>query len=175
MATTNSTLLKIMNIIFWIVFIGLCIKTGALLISFFVSLFGTPAAAEAVYLGLDLSDLYAYGEWHYIAMALLLIVLTGQKTYIAYLVIKSFMSFDLSRPFNAKLTGLFLQISHVALGAGILAVVATGYSKAMGKAGVAVPIDFSGGEILFFSGIIYLLALVFKKGADLQAENDLTV
>ena len=43
------------------------------------------------------------------------------------------------------------------------------------KKGVAVPIDWSGSELLLFGGVIYLLALVFKKGAELQTENDLTV
>ncbi len=39
MTSQTSSILKTMNVILWIIFIGLCIKTGALLFSFFVSLF----------------------------------------------------------------------------------------------------------------------------------------
>lgn len=175
MTRTDSTILKIMNVLFWIVFIGLCIKTGALLISFFVSLFINPEAARDLYLGLNLQDLYAYSKSQYIFTATLFIVLTGQKAYIAYYVIKIFIKFNLSKPFNSKLSDLFLKISHTALGAGVLAIISVNYAKVIMKKGVDIPIDWGGSEILLFAGVIYLFALVFKKGTALQTENDLTV
>lgn len=175
MTTTNSTVLKIMNVLFWIAFIGLCIKTGALLTSFIVSLFVNQEGANDLYLGLSLFDLYSYSKSHYIFTVSLFIVLTGLKAYIAYYVIKIFMKFNLSKPFNSKLSDLFLKISHIALGTGILAIISENYAKWIMKKGIAVPIDWSGGEILLFAGVIYLFALVFKKGTELQTENDLTV
>ncbi|SFU18946.1 Protein of unknown function [Algoriphagus locisalis] len=175
MTTTNSTVLKVMNVLFWIAFIGLCIKTGALLTSFIVSLFVNPEGANDLYLGLSLVDLYSYSKSHYIFTASLFIVLTGLKAYIAYYVIKIFMKFNLSRPFNSKLTDLFLKISHIALGTGVLAIIAMNYTKWILKKGVTVPIEWGGSEILLFAGVIYLLALVFKKGSELQTENELTV
>ncbi len=175
MTTTDSTVLKIMNILFWIAFIGLCIKTGALLISFIVSLLVNPEGAHDLYLGLSLFDLYAYSKYHYIFTASFFIVLNGLKAYIAYYVIKIFMKFNLSKPFSSKLADLFLKISHIALGTGILAIISSNYAKWIMKKGIAVPIDWGGSEILLFAGVIYLFALVFKKGAALQNENDLTV
>lgn len=175
MTTTNSTVLKIMNVLFWIAFIGLCIKTGALLVSFIVSLFVNPEGANDLYLGLSLFDLYSYSKSHYIYTTSLFIVLTGLKAYIAYYVIKIFMKFNLSKPFNDKLSDLFLKISYIALGAGILAIISENYAKWIMKKGIAVSIDWSGSEILLFAGVIYLFALVFKKGIELQTENDLTV
>lgn len=164
-----------MNVLFWIAFIGLCIKTGAILVSFFVSLFVNPVAAKDLYLGLNLSDLHSFSKLYYILTISLLIVLTGLKAYIAYLAVKFFMKFKLSKPFGTELTGLFLKIGYVALGTGVLAIIANGFCKWVMKNGIAVPIDWSGNEILFFAGVIYLFALVFKKGTELQNENDLTV
>lgn len=175
MTTTNSTVIKIMNVLFWIAFIRLCIKTGALLISFIVSLFVNPQGANDLYLGLSLPDLYSYSKPHYIITMSLLIVLTGLKANIAFYVIKFFMKFNLSKPFNTNLSDLFLKISHIALETGILAIIAQNYAKWIMKKGVDIPIDWSGGEILLFAGVIYLFALVFKKGTELQTENDLTV
>lgn len=175
MTTTDSTILKIMNVLFGIAFIGLCIKTGAILISFIVSHFVNSEGAKDLYQGLNLFDLYSYDKLHYTFTVSLLLVLTGLKAYIAYLVIKFFMKFKLSKPFGNDLTDLFLKISYTALEAGVLALIASGYSKGISKKGIPIPIDWSGSEILFFAGVIYLLALVYKKGTDLQMENDLTV
>jgi hypothetical protein len=175
MTTTNSIVLKVMNVLFWIAFIGLCIKTGAILISFSVSLFVNAAGAKDLYMGLNLSDLYSSSKPSYIITALLLITLTGLKAFIAYLIVSFFLSFNLAKPFNKELTAIFLRISYFSLGTGVLAILAEGFSKWIFKKGIAIPIDWSGNEILFFAGVIYLLALVYKKGTELQAENDLTV
>lgn len=175
MTTTNSIILKVVNVLFWIAFIGLCIKTGAILISFFVSYFVNAEGAKNLYLGLNLFELYSYDKLHYMYTVSLLLFSTGLKAYIAYLVVKFFMKFKLSKPFGSEQTDMFLQISYVSLGAGILAIIAEGYCKWLLKKGIEIPIDWSGNEILFFAGVIYLLALVFKKGTELQVENDLTV
>ena len=164
-----------MNVLFWLVFIGFCIKTGALFLSFFLSLFINTEAAKDLYLGLNLFELFTYSKSHYIIVGSLLIVLTGLKANMAYYVIKIFMKFNLSKPFKGRLSNLFLKISHLALGAGILAIISRYYTREILKQGIAIPIDWSGNEILFFAGVIYLFALVFKKGAELQTENDLTV
>ncbi|WP_077923348.1 DUF2975 domain-containing protein [Spirosoma sp. 209] len=175
MSTTNITVLKIMNVLFWIIFIGLCIKTGALLFSFSVSLFVSPAGTRDLYMGLNLSELYNYNLWYYVHMALLIIALNGLKAYIAYLVVKIFMKFDLAKPFNPDISTLIAAISHTALGAGILAMIANGSSDWLMKRGVDIPANYGAGEILFFAGVIYIIAIVFRKGTELQTENDLTV
>jgi hypothetical protein len=175
MTATNSTILKVMNVLFWIIFIGLCIKTGAILTSFIVSLFVNSAGATDLYLGLDLSELYSYDRGYYVLTVSLLLALSGLKAYIAYLIVRFFMKFKLSKPFGRELTDIFLSISYVSLATGVLAILSGGYAKWIAKKGVSVPIDWSGSEILFFSGVIYLLALVYEKGTDLQMENELTV
>jgi hypothetical protein len=176
MSTTSNTVLKIMNVVFWIVFIGLCIKTGAIITSFCVSLFVNSQGASDLYMGLNLGELYAFSKYHYIATVSLLIALYGIKAFIAYLVVKIFMKFNYSSPFNSKVTSLITRISYYALNAGVLSIIASGYTKwLMNHQGVNVPIDWAGEEILFFAGVLYIVSLVFKKGTELQTENDLTV
>ncbi len=89
--------MKVMNIIFWIIFIGLCIKTGAILISFLVSVFVNPEAAKDLYLGLDFFEVYNIDLNHYVNVLSFIVVLTGMKAYIAYLAIRLFSKFDLNR------------------------------------------------------------------------------
>lgn len=171
----SANLLKLMSVLFWIAFIGLCIKTGALLFSFLISLLAHPKAAANLYLGLDLSALLAYQRLQYGFIVSLLIFISAQKASIAYYAVKFISSFSLDRPFDYQLSDIFMKISHIALFTGGLAVIAHYYSKWVAKKGVPIPIDWGGNEILFFAGIIYLLAITFKKGAELQQEQDLTV
>jgi hypothetical protein len=105
----------------------------------------------------------------------MILVVTGLKTYISYLIVKIFMKFKLSKPFGLELTNLLLGISYSSMITGIIAVFADGFCKWIMKKGVTLPIEWGGDEILFFAGVIYILALVYKKGTDLQTENELTV
>lgn len=175
MKKSDNIVLQVIHVVFWIIAIGLSIKAGALIVSFFVSLFVNPAGAKNLFEGLDLSRLRDYSQNHYIATTLSLIILTCMKAAIAYQVVWIFKGFSLEKPFNSNLAGRFLRISYLAIGTGLTAAVMQDYTKWLGKKGVAVPLDWGASEILFFAGVIYLLALVFRKGTELQLENDLTV
>lgn len=171
----TKLIMDIMNVLFWVIFIGFCIKTGSLLFTFFLSVAVHPAAAQNLSMGLNLSDLYKFSAAHYVAIASMLIVLTGLKAYIAYLVVKVFLKFKIDQPFNADVASLITKISNVALEAGILAFIAAGYSKGLIKNGAAIPLDWGSGELLFFAGVIFIIAQVFKRGIEIQSENELTV
>ncbi|WP_158861542.1 DUF2975 domain-containing protein [Lunatibacter salilacus] len=175
MKTTNSIVIKVLEVFFSLTFVGLCIKASVILVSFIGGLLFSAEAANELYFGYNLSGLYSFSKIHYIFAVSLFIALTGLKAFIAYLIVEFFLKFKLSKPFNRELTDIFLWISHVSLGTGILAIIANGYCKWISKKGIAVPIDWSASEILFFAGVIYLIALVFEKGTDLQSESDLTV
>lgn len=172
---TNSIILKTVHILFWIVFIGLCMKAGAILISFIISLFVNAAGAQNLYLGLDLSELYVVNKPYYIVIVLLLIILTVLKSLIAYFAVKFFLKFNLAKPFSKEFASLFIKISYISLGTGILAIIANEFSSWILNHGVNIPINWAGSEILFFAGIIYLLALIFKKGIEMQNEKELTI
>ncbi|AFL81640.1 hypothetical protein Aeqsu_2180 [Aequorivita sublithincola DSM 14238] len=172
----TNVIMKIMNIVFWIVFIGLCIKTGTLIVSFFMSVFAGPEASEPLYLGVDFFDYENIDLNHYINLLSFLTVLTGMKAYIAYLVVKLFMKFDLNYPFNENAAKLISKIAYFALSIGIVALIANQYTERMLKRGAEISqIDWGAEEFLFFAGIIYILALVFKRGVEIQSENDLTI
>lgn len=172
----TNVIMKIMNIIFWIVFIGLCIKTGAILISFLVSVFVNPEAAKDIYFGLDLFDVKNLGMGNYVKVASFVFVLTAMKAYVAYLAVKIFMKFDINNPFNEKTANLISKIAYYALSIGIVALIANQYSESIIKRGAEMPyINWGAQEFLFFAGIIYILALVFKKGVEIQSENELTI
>lgn len=179
MKTNTKTILSVMEVLAWIAFIGLCIKAGALLFTFLMTILWNPLAAGDLYLGLNLSSLFATSQWNYICVMSLIIFLVGQKAYFFFLVTRIFSKFNLNHPFSESLSKLLIQISSIALGVGILAFIAHGYVKSLAKKGVELPSlhDYLGGmeEYLFMAGIIFIIAQVFKRGLEIQSENELTV
>ncbi|MCB0466315.1 MAG: DUF2975 domain-containing protein, partial [Aequorivita sp.] len=156
-------------------FIGLCIKAVALLVSLFVTLFINSNGAEDIYMGLDLLDVYNFNIEYYIGVASFLIALTIMKAYLAYLVIKLFMKFDLNYPFNEKTASIITKISHYALSIGVVTIIAENYGNRIMRQGITLQIDWGAEQFLFFAGIIYIIALIFKKGVEIQNENELTI
>ena len=111
MKPTTKLILTILHVIAWIIFLGLCIKTGALLYSFFVTLVINPEGAKNLYMGLNLSSLYNFDIGDYAIVASLIIILSGAKAFLFYLVIKIFLKINLVAPFSKDVSLLISQAS----------------------------------------------------------------
>lgn len=179
METKTVGILRIIKFIIWFVFIGLCIQTGAILFSFIFSLFINPEEVNELYLSLDASELINYSKGHYIVLISLLIIFTALKAYLFYWLIKITTKINLVHPFSNDIAKMVLQISYVALEIGLLAMVIKAYFKWIVKNGITISNfnDFVGGsgEFLFLAGIVFVIAQIFKRGIEIQAENELTI
>lgn len=139
------------------------------------SLIKGPDVVQYMYLDLNLPGLQASSIVLYVIMATCMVLLSGLKTYMAYLVTDIMSSFKYEKPFDAAVARQVARISHVALGAGFLAIAMTGYAEWLQNEGYAIPHQWDGGKFLFLAGIIYILANVLQKGVELQTGNELTV
>ena len=171
----TKQILKVMKILSWIIFIGLCIKAGAIIISFFVSLFVNEVASKDLYLGLDLSEIYNSGIWQYVNVVSFIISIAILKAYLFYLVIKIFLKMNLEYPFSVAVAHLISKISYVLLSIGIIAIIANSYAKRLLNRGLSFRLNFESSEFLFMAGIIFIIALIFKRGIEIQQENNLTI
>lgn len=174
-SATSKTILTIMNILFWIVFIGLCIETGAILFNYLFSLFINENATFKLYKTLNLNKLFNKDIIQYHIITLSYITISGLKAYIAYKVVKLFTILKLEKPFTAETTKFVFDISYWTLTAGIFAIFAKANAKWVSKSIQEIPIDYNGNEIVFFAGLIYIIAIIMQKGTEIQEENDLTV
>ncbi len=177
METRTIFILRAMNVAFWIVLIGLCIKAGALIISFAVSLAVNPAGAADLYMGLDYSALYKKSLLHYIGMVTWVIALVCTKVALAWQAVDLSLAFKVDNPFNNSHVKILSKMSNTALSAAMISLGGEGYSKwLMHRGGVELPpSDWAAGEWLFWAGIIFLLSVVFEKGVELKSENELTI
>lgn len=179
MKTKTKQLLTVMKVLTWIVFLGLCIKTGAILFSYLMSIFYNSVAASNLYLGLDLSELKSFNITQYSILACLIIALSALKTFLFYKVIKIFMTINFENPFSEVTGFLIRKISSIALIIGLLASVGEHYTDWVIDKGINLPnvmsFIYGGSEFIFFAGILYIISLVFKTGIKYQEELDETV
>lgn len=173
MNSTTGKLLKLMRLLAWLAFIGLLIKAGAILMSFGVS-FSNPEAAKDLYKGMDLSRYETYSFFQYAIIVMYFILLYVMQAYIALFGAKLLSAINIEKPFSKTVADLLQKISYTIFGVGILAIVHN-IHVAILNVSTGIIADLIAGEFIFLAGLVYVLAQLFKKGAEMQAENELTV
>jgi hypothetical protein len=179
MNTNTKRILQVLHILSWLFFAGVCIIWGAILISFFFSLFITPEGAKNLHNGLNLSGLLEYGKGYYSAMVILLVLIWWLKSYLLFWLIRIFRKVNHLNPFTKEVADLIQIVSLTTLAIALLIFAANAYSNWLLKKGVELNNlkDYlhGGSEFLFMAGIVYFIAQVFKRGVEIQSENELTV
>ena len=169
----TAQLLKILHTISWIVFIGLCIKTGIILTTYFISI-SKPEIASNLYAGLNLSEYYNYDFLQYSFLVCYKVVLFAIEAYIAYLVISLLKDLNLSKPFNIKVQTLMQKISYSIFYLWILALLHNTHMQFIGKK-YNFELSLFSSDFVFLAGIIFIFAQIVKRGIQIQSENDLTI
>ncbi|SFB52606.1 DUF2975 domain-containing protein [Algoriphagus aquimarinus] len=182
MSIKTDYLLKALHVISWIIFIGLCIEAGGFLVNAVMTILLKPEAASKFWMEVDLSELYRYNDSHFITVTSLMVIVSVLRAILFYRIVKLFhdKKFDLSQPFNEATRGFIQTIAYLALGVGLFSYGGAKYALNLIAQGVAIPdlyyLRLGGADVWIFMGIILLIiASIFKKGIELQTENDLTV
>lgn len=180
MKTTTKRILTVMHILAWIIFIGVSINAGAVIVSFIAAHIGGMEAAKKMYLQLDFSSLYYFSKAHYNTLMSLMIFITILKATIFYVLITIFMKINFVQPFSTVVSKLISRIAYIALAIGLLTLCANHYCDWLhGAQKVYLPplYEYLGGgaEFLLLGGTIFMIAQVFKRGIEIQSENELTV
>lgn len=178
MSKRSDFVLKVLHIIAWIIFVGLCIEAGGLIVNFVVSIY-YPAFIQNLYQKLDLSAMYNSNKWIFFGIYSFIIVISLLKASLFYIVIRLLSKFTLSNPFNSFVSEQITQISYYTFSIGILSYIARQIAKNMQHYGYATDnlnqFWADSQAYILMSAIIYVIAAIFKKGIEIQNENDLTV
>lgn len=171
-------MIKTLHVISWIIFIGLCVESGALIFNFTYSVF-KPIAAHNIYKGLNLSVLQQKHFAHFVGLMSFIVVISTLKAYLFYLVVKIFTKLNFVKPFSVDIAHLIEKLSFEALSIAIVGVIAQKYTSTLVQLGheISSADEYwsETGAFLMMAAILYVIAQVFKKGIELQTENDLTV
>ncbi|MBK9566828.1 MAG: DUF2975 domain-containing protein [Saprospiraceae bacterium] len=178
MSKKNDLVLDVLNVVSWIIFIGLCVEAGALIFNFVYTLF-RPIATHNVYKGLDLADMYQNQFYHYVGIMSFAIVLSLLKAYLFYLVVKIFMKLNLVKPFSIEIAKLIEKISYEAFTIAIVSTVAHQYTERLIESGYQVSLIEEYWDniaaFMMMAAIVFVISRIFNKGIEIQNENDLTV
>ena len=178
MTKTNDFIFKALMIVAWITFVTLCIEAGALVVNFIFSIFN-PSIVGDLYQKLDLSRLYQQSQMVFYGMFGFVLFIALLKAYLFYVVISLLHKFDLTKPFSSFVSKQIFQISYITFSIGIFSYIARQTTKDLSIQGYALQ-DLNQFWVdsqthIVMAAIIYIIAVIFKKGIELQNENDLTV
>ena len=178
MSKTNKFVFIVLHVVAWLIFVGLSIEAGALLVNFVYSLF-KPEIVAHLYEKLDLSDMYSRSKWAYFGMYSFILVISVLKAIMFYIVIMLLMKLDLAKPFSSFVSEKISLISYFAFSIGILSYIARQTAKNLLHRGYEISqldkfwVDSQ--AFILMAAVIYVIATIFKKGIELQNEQDLTV
>lgn len=182
MKINGDFVFKLLNVVSWILFVGLAIETGGYFTNAIVTLFIKSEWAGHFWGNLDLSNLYKFDLGLFICFIVGLISISLFKTILFYHTISIFhkKKFNLESPFNDTIKIYLFNFAYIALGIGLLSYVMKVFSNWLINQEVNLPsienMNIGGSDVWIFMGITLLLfAKIFKKGVELQNENEFTV
>lgn len=178
MSKRNNFVFKGLHIVAWIIFVGLCIEAGGLIVNFIISLF-KPEFVQNLYQKLDLTEMYKESKLVFFGIYSFILFISVLKAFLFYIVIRLMHKMDLTKPFNTFVSNQFLQISYFTLSIGLFSFIARQITKNLMRHGFVTDnlnhfwVDSQ--AFILMGAVIYIIATIFKKGIDIQNENDLTV
>lgn len=178
MSSTNKFVFIALQIIAWLIFVGLSIEAGGLIVNFAFAVF-KPETVPLLYQTLDLSDLYERSATVFYQMYSFILVIAILKCVLFYIVIMMLMKLNLAKPFDNFVSRQISKISYYTFSIGILSYLARQSAKNLTHKGFVTDnlSQFWGDSqaYVFMAAVIYAIAIIFQKGLEIQNENDLTV
>ncbi|MEZ5082225.1 MAG: DUF2975 domain-containing protein [Bacteroidales bacterium] len=178
MSKTNNFVFTVLKIIAWIIFVGLCIEAGGLIVNFIFSLYN-PEFVQNLFQKLDLSEMYERSKWAFFGMYSFILAISILKAFLFYLVIILVSKINLSKPFDRFVSRQISKISYYTLSIGLLSLMARETAKNLQHRGYIIDNLYQfwadGQAFILMAAVIYIIATIFSKGVEIQNENDLTV
>lgn len=174
--------LKVLHVLAWIIFIGLCIEAGGILFNSFFTLFIQPFAAKSFWQQIDLSSLLEFDRGYFMVTTLLMTIVAVLKAILFCLIVKILYDkkLNFTQPFNNDLKRFVVNMSYLAMGIALFSYFGAKHNHWFMENGIAMPDDnsmgFGGADVWLFMGIILIvIAQIFKRGIEIQAENEYTI
>ncbi|MFZ4462716.1 MAG: hypothetical protein ACOYN5_02660 [Bacteroidales bacterium] len=178
MSKTNNFVFWGLYIVAWVIFVGLCIEAGGLIVNFIFSLY-KPEFVQNLYQKLDLTEMYKESSLAFFGIYSFILTISILKACLFYIVIRLMHKMDLSKPFNTFVASQISQISYYTLSIGLLSYIARQLTKNLMHHGFVTDILNQFWEdsqaFILMAAIVYIIAVIFAKGIEIQNENDLTV
>ena len=179
---TPTQILKVLHVVSWIIFIGLCVNAGGVLFNSFFTLYINPIASGNFWQNINLRPLYDFDKGYFLAFTLLMAIVAVLKAILFYSIVKLLhdKNLNLAQPFNSKMTKFISTVGYLTIGIALFSKWGEDQTKWLIEKSIQMPaiqeVNLGGADVWFFMGIIFwVLAQLFKRGETIQTENDLTI
>ncbi|MCS4224519.1 DUF2975 domain-containing protein [Sphingobacterium sp. BIGb0165] len=174
----DNIVFKGLYIIVWIIFIGLSIEAGAIIVNFIFSIF-KPEFVGRLYQKLDLSEMYNQSRMSFYTIYFFIIALAVLKAHLFYLLIEMMHKLDLNKPFSNLVSKQITRISYFTFSIGLLSCIAQETIGRIIRKGYEIghltQFWTDSQAFILMAAVIYVISVIFRRGIELQNENDLTV
>ncbi len=168
-----------LHVIAWIIFVALSIEAGGLIANFIFSIC-KPETVPYLYQKLDLTGMYQTNQPVFFGTYSFILCIAVLKCVLFYTVVILMHKIDLSKPFSQYVSDKISKISYYTFSIGLLSYIG---QQVVSKQWLHYGYDFSqinefwsdAEAFIIMAAIIYIIAVIFKKGLEIQNENDLTV
>ncbi len=178
MSKRNNFVFIFLHIIAWLIFVGLGIEAGGLLVNFFFSIYN-PEFVSKLYQKLDLSKMYDLSRMAFYGMYSFILTIAILKAYLFYLVIMLLSKLNLLKPFNSYVARQITKISFFTLCIGLISYLGQETARNLMHRGFETDIlnqFWADSEaFILMAAVVYVIATIFSRGVEIQNENDLTV
>ncbi|MEZ5072426.1 MAG: DUF2975 domain-containing protein [Bacteroidales bacterium] len=175
---TNNFVFWALHVVAWIIFVGLCIEAGALLVNFLFNIW-KPESVGVLYQKLDLSGMYAQNKRAFFGIYSFILTIAVLKAFLFYIVIRLMLRMELAKPFSEYVARQIVLMSHYTLSIGLISYIARQTANGLIHHGYDtndVSRFWEDSQAFVLTGaVIYIIGAIFKKGVALQHENELTV
>lgn len=178
MSKTNNVVFWGLYVIAWIIFVGLSIEAGGLIVNFVFHLYN-PEMIQNLYQKLDLIKMYQNNRLGFFSIYSFILIISVLKAVLFYTVINLMHKMSLEKPFSVFVAKQISQLSYYTLSIGLLSYIARQFVKNLEHHGfVSDNLNqfwADSDAFVLMGAVIYIIAQIFKRGVELQEENDLTV
>lgn len=178
MSKSKNIIFKGLHIIAWLIFVGLSIEAGGLLVNFFFSLY-KPDFIPNLYQKVDLTEVYSQSQLAFFGMYGFILSIAVLKAYLFYVVVMLQHKLDIEKPFNQYVAKQITKIGYVTLSIGLFSHIAKKVAEGLLIDGFNLQalegFWVESQAYILMAAVIYVIATLFTRGVEMQTENDLTI
>lgn len=182
MTIKTEHLLKLLQVLAWFIFIGVCIDAGGIISNTIYSICVDANFASKFWNHTNLGQVYQFNQASYVTLTTLMSIATSLKAFLFYLIIKMFhdKKLNLAEPFTDSIKKYISNFAYLSLGIAIFSKWGSDLCNWLSEQKLAVPsvqhLKIGGADVWFLMFfILIMISKIFKRGIELQSENELTV
>lgn len=178
---STEKMLKIVHVLSWILFIGLCIEAGGLISNVIFALVN-PSIVGHLWNHIDLSELFKFNQGYFVVLTSIMIIVAFMKALLFYLIVKILhdKKLNVTNPFSKEFGSFIFKVSYLTFGIGLFSFLGVKHVEWFVSQGVQFAdisnLHITGADVwLFMSVTLFIIAQIFKRGIEIQEENELTI